>query len=67
MVDALKKSEVPVLESHVCRRVAFAESVTLGQTVFDTKTDQKAIVEIVALTQEIMETVVVSTVERLSA
>ena len=67
MVETLKKSEVPVLSSHVCQRVAFAKSVTLGQTVFDAGTDQKAIAEIVALTQEIMETLGVPVAEKLSA
>lgn len=68
VAEALHTSEVPVLKSHVCQRVSFAESVTKGQTVFETKTDAKAIAEIEALTQEVMATVgVPAAIERLSA
>ncbi len=52
--DVLAQSEIPVLSSHVSQRVSFAESIAQGQTVFETKTDTKAIAEIKALTAEIV-------------
>jgi chromosome partitioning protein len=53
--DALSKSEIPVLTSHVSQRVAFAESIAHGQTVFETKTDRKAVSEIEALGAELLD------------
>lgn len=53
--DALRESGVPLLKSHVSQRVSFAESIARGQTVFETKTDQKAIAEIDALAAEVLE------------
>ena len=53
--DALSKSEIPVLTSHVSQRVAFAESIAHGQTVFETKTDRKAASEIEALGAELLD------------
>ncbi len=51
---ALAGSQVPVLSSHIAQRVAFAESLANGQTVFETKTDAKAIAEIEALGTELL-------------
>jgi chromosome partitioning protein len=53
--DVLSKSDIPVLTSHVSQRVAFAESIAHGQTVFETKTDRKAASEIEALGTEILD------------
>jgi chromosome partitioning protein len=52
--DALTASEIPVLRSHVSQRVSFAESMARGQTVFETKSDGKAIAEIEALGSELL-------------
>lgn len=51
--DALAQSDIPVLSSHVSQRVAFAESIAKGETVFETGTDRKAASEIEALSLEI--------------
>ncbi len=53
--DALAQSDIPVLNSHVSQRVSFAESISQGQTVFETKSDSKAIAEIGALSLELQE------------
>ncbi len=58
--EALAQTDVPVLRSHISQRVAFAESVTRGETVLETKTDAKAIAEISAFTDEVLELVGVS-------
>ena len=51
---ALAESQVPVLSSHIVQRVAFAESLAHGQTVFETKVDAKAVAEIEALGAELL-------------
>jgi chromosome partitioning protein len=53
--EALAQTDVPVMRSHISQRVAFAESVAQGQTVFETKSDAKAIAEIEALAAELVE------------
>jgi chromosome partitioning protein len=53
--DALAQSALPVLRSHISQRVAFAESIARGQTVFETKTDHKAVAEIEAIGAELIE------------
>ncbi len=55
VATALSESQVPVLSSHVSQRVAFAESLANGQTVFETKTDVKAIAEIEVLGAELLD------------
>jgi chromosome partitioning protein len=52
--DALRESGMPLLTSHISQRVSFAESIARGQTVFETKTDPKAIAEIEALGAEVL-------------
>jgi len=52
--EALSNMEVNVLDSYVCQRVVFAETATVGMTVFDYKGDKKAIKEIVSLVDEIL-------------
>jgi chromosome partitioning protein len=51
---ALSESQVPVLATHIAQRVSFAESLANGQTVFETKTDAKAVAEIEALGAELL-------------
>lgn len=58
--DALRNSGVPLLTTHVSQRVSFAESIARGQTVFETKTDPKAIAEIEALGAEVLDLLGVS-------
>jgi len=53
VAELLSTSDFPVLKTHVCQRVAFAESVTGGRTVFDTG-DEKAIAEISFLVSEVL-------------
>lgn len=52
--EALGASDIPVLSSHVSQRVSFAESMAQGQTVFETKSDPKAIGEIEAFGMELL-------------
>jgi chromosome partitioning protein len=52
--SALAESQVPVLASHISQRVAFAESLAHGQTVFETKADTKAVAEIEGLGAELL-------------
>lgn len=53
--DALAEYRLPVLQSHVCQRVSFAESASTGQTVLETDPTSIAATEIRALAQEVME------------
>ena len=62
--EALAQSELPVMRSHVSQRVSFAESVAQGQTVFETKTDAKAMAEIEALAAELLACIGPSDSER---
>lgn len=50
---ALADYQLPVLHSHICQRVAFAESAALGQTVLETDAHSLASQEIQALIEEI--------------
>jgi chromosome partitioning protein len=52
--ETLTQSEYPVLHSHVCQRVAFAECLAQGKTVYETNSDIKAVAEIDALADEIL-------------
>lgn len=54
-VNILKDLNVPILESHICHRVAFAEAAAQGKTVFETDPQGKATIEIYDLIQEIEE------------
>ena len=51
--EALAEYKLPVLKAAVCQRVSFADSATLGKTVFDVDPDGQAAKEIMALVQEI--------------
>lgn len=55
VVETLAEYNLPVLKSHVCQRVGFAETAAAGRTVLETGTDNPASQEITALTDEIME------------
>jgi chromosome partitioning protein len=54
VIDVLNNLEVPVLSSHVCQRVMFAEAAASGQTVFDFEPDGKAAEEIEKLVEELL-------------
>lgn len=55
VTEALAQSALPVLTAHIAQRVAFAESLAHGQTVFETRSDAKAIAEIEALGNELLD------------
>lgn len=55
VVETLAEYNLPVLKSHVCQRVGFAETAAAGRTVLETGADNPASQEIEALTSEIME------------
>jgi chromosome partitioning protein len=55
VVETLTEYELPVLKSHICQRVGFAESAAVGQTVLESGSENQASQEIEALTNEIME------------
>ena len=47
------EAELPILKSEIEQRVAFAESLTMGQTIFEWASDSAAAREIEELTKEI--------------
>lgn len=55
VVELLNKTEIPVLSSHVCQRVLFAEAAASGLTVFDLEPEGKAAEEINSLVKEILK------------
>jgi len=57
VVSALADYNFPILTTAICQRVAYAESIALGQTVLNTNSDMKASEEIQALTNEILEVI----------
>lgn len=57
VVTALADYNFPILKTAICQRVAYAESIGLGQTVLHTNSDLKATEEIQALTNEILEVI----------
>ena len=57
VVNALADYNFPILTTAICQRVAYAESIALGQTVLNTNSDMKASEEIQALTNEILEVI----------
>lgn len=54
VVTALTDMGIAVAESHVCQRVAFAESAGMGQTVLETEPKGQATKEIKALVKELL-------------
>lgn len=55
VVDALSKYPVPLLNSAVCQRVAFAESAAQGLTVYELDPEMLASQEITAVANEVRE------------
>lgn len=55
VADALAEYPIPVLNSAVCQRVAFAESATQGLTVFELDPEMLAAKEMNQLAEEILE------------
>lgn len=54
VADALAGYKLPVLAASLCQRVAFAESATRGQTVYETTPSGPARDEVDALTEEVL-------------
>lgn len=54
VADALAGYKLPVLAASLCQRVAFAESATRGQTVYETNPTGPARDEVDALTEEVL-------------
>ena len=56
VAEALADYQIHVFKSAICQRIAFAESATLGKTVFEVAPDENlAGKELLALVDEIME------------
>jgi chromosome partitioning protein len=55
VVEALSEYGIPVLRSHVCQRVSFAETAGAGKTVLEVDPESTATNEIKSLTNEVME------------
>lgn len=54
--QALQHYNVDILQTHVCQRIAYAETATIGSTVIEeTAKDNQAYQEILSLTEEILE------------
>jgi len=51
--EALSEYKLPVLNAAICQRVSFADSATLGKTVFDNDPEGLAAKEILAVVKEI--------------
>ena len=54
-VKTLKDLKVPILKSHICQRVAFAEAAAQGKTVLDIEPNGKSSLEIKKFTKEILK------------
>lgn len=52
--EALSSYKLPVLKASLCQRIAFAESATRGQTVYETTQSGPARDEVDALTEEVL-------------
>lgn len=55
VAKALEEFGFPILKTHVCQRVVFAESGTNGSTVLETDPKGKAALEIWSLTKELLD------------
>ena len=53
-VKILEQLNVPVLKTHICQRVAFAEAAAQGKTVLDIEKEGKASLEIQTLVKEVL-------------
>lgn len=54
-VKTLRDLKVPILKSHICQRVAFAEAAAQGKTVLDIEPKGKSSLEIEKLIKEILK------------
>lgn len=54
-VKTLRDLKVPILKSHICQRVAFAEAAAQGKTVLDIEPNGKSSLEIENLMKEILK------------
>lgn len=54
VTGALQELDAPVLESHICQRVIYAETAASGLTVFDLEPEGKAAQEVISLVNEII-------------
>jgi chromosome partitioning protein len=54
VAEALSGYELPILRSHICQRVAFAESAATGQTVLELDPNGAAAQEVNALVDELL-------------
>jgi chromosome partitioning protein len=55
VVKVLQEFDLPVMKSHICQRVSFAESAGAGQTITETEPKSTAGKEIEKLTNEILK------------
>ncbi len=55
VAEALSEYQLPVLRTHICQRVSFAESAASGETVLETEPQSKASQEIEALVKEMVD------------
>ena len=53
--EMVESSGIRIFSADIENRVAFAESITMGQNIFEWNADQKAIQEIETLTKEIID------------
>lgn len=54
--DMASEANIPILTAEIEQRVAFAESMTMGQSIFEWASKSRAAAEIVRLTNEIQTT-----------
>jgi chromosome partitioning protein len=54
VTQALSAYDMPVLESQIAQRIAFAEALASGQTVQETAPDSPAAEEVAALVNEVL-------------
>lgn len=55
VIDVLSKTDINVLNTHICQRVIFAEAAAVGKTVFDIEPESKAANEIICLVDELLK------------
>ncbi|MGA7932984.1 MAG: ParA family partition ATPase [Kovacikia sp.] len=57
VADVLKEYSIPVMESAISQRVAFAECLNIGSTVMETAPNSSAAAEVQAVVNEILDAV----------
>ena len=55
VAEALRPYEILTLDTHICQRVSYADSASLGSTVMEDNKDSHAILEIKNVTDEILK------------